>query len=266
MRTRRFLEDKAIKEIETSHKDDKPIQDLLAEARKIRDAAIAKLHAAFNALLTHLEQQPRPSTRADLWEPHGLAVTALGDFEGTPHQEANAARAKALGERWEKEVEAERKARQAKYDELSAKAAAAWPKIRSSIEAQKEFDPQDSGFKGRTVLVEELRNRIGWDFAGPYDFAIWVNGYPVFGNYDPAVLAAVNESWETTGLPLDDHTDWDAVIVVGGPGKIKLRTEIIIRDRGNLEIGKIEEWRPVDAVTCTVVALRAGPVAIGPKE
>ena len=29
--------------------------------------------------------------------------------------------------------------------------------------------------------------------------------------------------------------------------------------------GDIEEWRPVDAVTCTVIALRAGPAAAGPK-
>ena len=75
----------------------------------------------------------------------------------------------------------------------------------------------------------------------------------------------MNEACGKTGMGIDDHTDWDAVLVVGGRGNIKLRTEIIIRDRGNLEIGKVEEWRVVDAVTCTVVALRAGPVAVGPK-
>jgi hypothetical protein len=32
-----------------------------------------------------------------------------------------------------------------------------------------------------------------------------------------------------------------------------------------MEIGKIEEWRPVDCVQCTVIALRAGPAAAGPK-
>jgi hypothetical protein len=56
------------------------------------------------------------------------------------------------------------------------------------------------------------------------------------------------------------------VIQIDGRGMIKLRTEVIIRNRGNLEIGKLEEWRPVDAVTCTVIALRAGPVAVGPKS
>jgi hypothetical protein len=260
-----FLNDKDLQNIAEAHKEDKPIQALMAEARKIREAAIGQLHAAYNALLAHLEKQPRPSNRFDLEKPSHLAGQAGGDFEGTPHHAANHARAKALGDRWEKEIEAERKARQATYDELSAKAAAAWPKILSGMQAEKEFDPQEPGSKGKTVLIEGLRNRIGWDFSGAFDFAIWVHEIPVVGNYDKAVLAAMNEACEKTGLSIDDHTDWDAVIVVGGPGRIKLRTEIIVRDRGNLEIGKIEEWRPVDAVTCKVIALRAGPAAAGPK-
>ena len=261
-----FLDDKEIQAIGKAHKGDKPIQAILAEAKKIRDEALAKLDKAFHAVLDKLEKGPRPSNRFDLEKPSHLAGKAGSDFEGTPRKDANVKRAKALGERWEKEIEADRKKRQKKYDELSAEAVAAWPKIKAGIEAEKEFDPQYSGAKGKTVLIEGLRNRIGWDFGGPYDFAIWVEGFPVIGNYSKAVMAAVNEACEKTGLGIDDHTDWDAVIVVGGRGKIKLRTQIIIRDRGNLEIGKVEEWRPVDAVTCEVVALRAGPVAAGPKN
>jgi hypothetical protein len=92
-----------------------------------------------------------------------------------------------------------------------------------------------------------------------------VNGTPVVGNYDKVVGAAVGRAVEATGLSLDEHTDWDAVLVVGGPGKIKQRFQVTVRDRSNLEIGRIEEWRPVDCVLCTVIALRAGPVAIGPS-
>ncbi len=258
-----FVEDQELRKIGEAHKKDKPIQALLADAKKLRDAAVEKLDAAFNALLAKMEKGPRPSNRFDLEKPSHLAGSAGSDFEGTPRKDPNVKRAKALDARWEKEIEADRKARQKKYDELSAKAVEAWPKIRAGIPAEKEFDPQYSGSKGKTVLIEGLRNRIGWDFGGPYDFAVWVEGFPVIGNYDKTVLAAVREACEKTGLGIDDHTDWDAVIVVGGRGNIKLRTEIIIRDRGNLEIGKVEEWRPVDAVTCTVVALRAGPVAVG---
>ncbi len=257
-----FVNDKEIGAIGDAQKKDKPIQDLIAGAKKVRDAAVKKLHAAFNAVLDHLEKGPRPSNRIDLEYPSRLAGSAGSDFEGTPHQEANLKRAKALETRWDREIEAERKARQAKYDELSAVAAKAWPKIRDGVGADKDYDARS---KGKRVLIEGLRNRIGWDFGGNYHFAIWMDGNPVVGNYDATVLAAVQAAIEKTRLCLDDHTDWDAVIEVGGPGKIKLRTEIIVRDRGGLQIGKIEEWPFVDATMCTVVALRAGPVAVGPK-
>jgi hypothetical protein len=260
-----FLNDADFQKIGSDYKDDREIHSLLAQARKTLDSAVAKLHGAFNALLAFMEKQPRPSSRFDLEKPRHLTGQAGTDFEGTPHKEANTARAKALGDRWEAEIEANRGARQAKYNELSVQASAAWPKILTKLKAEDEFNPSDPKSKGRTVLVKELRNRIGWDFTGEYDFAIWVNETPVVGNYDKAVSAAVEEACENTGLPLDDHTDWDAVIVVGGAGKIKQRFNIEVRDRNNLEIGKIEEWRPVDCVQCTVIALRAGPVAAGPK-
>jgi hypothetical protein len=260
-----FMNHEDIKKIGSEYKDDAEIQPILAEARKIRESALAKLHAAFNALLAFMEKQPRPSSRFDLEKPRALGGQASMDFEGTPHKEANRARANKLGERWEAEIEADRVRRQGKYNELSAQAAAAWPKILAKIKADDEFQPLNPEFKGRTVLVKELRNRIGWDFTGAYDFAIWVNETPVVGNYDKAVKEAVAEAHEKTGLSLDDHTDWDAVLLIGGPGKVSQRFNIVVRDRNNLEIGKIEEWRPVDCVLCTVIALRAGPVAAGPK-
>ena len=260
-----FQNDTDVRTIGAEYKSDKEIQALIEQAGKARESALAKLQAAFTAYVAHLEKQSRPSNRIDLEEPARLSGRAGGDFEGTPHKDADVARAKALYDRWQAEIEADRKARQAKYDELSVAAAKAWPTILSTIKAEDGFDPQDSGAKGRTVLIQELRNRIGWDFSGRYDFAIWVNETPVVGNYDKTVGAAVNEACEKAGLPLDDHTDWDAVIVVGGPGKIKQRFNVVVRDRNNLEIGRIEEWRPVDCVMCTVIALRAGPAAVGPK-
>jgi hypothetical protein len=47
--------------------------------------------------------------------------------------------------------------------------------------------------------------------------------------------------------------------------QVHCRTALPVRDRNNLELGTIEEWRPVDCVMCTVIALRAGPAAAGPK-
>ena len=263
-RLTQFLADNELARIRAAHPADSELQAPFAEAGRIRSTAAAKLDAAFKAALAKLEGGARPDNRIDLEEPGRLASRARSDLEGTPFAEPNEARATALYERWQAEIAADRAAREAKYRELSAVADGAWPAIASSIKAEDGFDPTDSGSRGKTVRFDGIRNRIGWDFSGRFDFAMWVGDVPVVGNYDDRVNRAVNDGCERAGLPLDDHTDWDVVLQVGGPGKIKQRIRVTVRDRNMRELGTIEEWRPVDCLMCTVIALRAGPVAIGP--
>lgn len=262
-RLRWFLADNEMCRLWDAYPDLAPIQAMRAEGQKALEAATAKLHAAFSAAMSALEKKPRPTNGVALEEPSRFAGRAGSDFEDTKHALANVARARALYDRWQNEIEADRAARQKKYRELAVVADAAWPAIVARIAADEKFDPHGASARGKTVLVKSIRNRIGWDFSGPHDFAIWVDGMPVVGDFDKTVTVAVNDACEKVGLPLDDHTDWDAVITIGGPGKIKERTEVIIRNRSNLEIGKLEEWRPIDCVQCSVIALRAGPVAVG---
>jgi hypothetical protein len=261
-----FLADGELARLRAAHGADGEVQTPFAEADRVRTVAAEKLDAAYRAVLAALESAPRPASRLDLEEPGRLAARARSDLEGTPYAEPNAARANALYERWQAEIAADRANREAKYRELSALADAAWPAIAAAIKAEDGFDPAESQSRGKTVRFNGIRNRIGWDFSGRYDFAMWVGDVPVVGNYDERVNAAVNKACERAGLPLDDHTDWDVVFVVGGPGKIKQRYRVTVRDRNQREIGTIEEWRPVDCVMCTVSALRAGPVAIGPSS
>jgi hypothetical protein len=265
-RLTQFLADNELARIRDAHRTDGDLQSPFAEAERIRHAAAAKLDAAYQATLMALESGPRPANRVDLEEPARLAASARSALEGTQFAEPNAARASALYERWQAEIAADRAAREAKYQELSTVANAAWPAIASAIKADEGFDPTDSGSRGKTVRFNGIRNRIGWDFSGRYDFAMWVGDVPVVGNYDERVTAAVIDACERAGLPLDDHTDWDVVFTVGGRGKIKQRFRVTVRDRNQREIGTIEEWRPVDCVMCEVVALRAGPVAVGPAR
>jgi hypothetical protein len=265
-RLTQFLADNELARIRDAHRADGDLQSPFAGAERIRHAAAAKLDAAYRATLMTLESGPRPANRIDLEEPARLAASARSTLEGTQFAEPNAARASALYERWQAEIAADRAAREAKYQELSSVANAAWPAIASAIKAGDGFDPADSGSRGKTVRFNGIRNRIGWDFSGRYDFAMWVGDVPLVGNYDERVTAAVNDACERAGLPLDDHTDWDVVFVVGGAGKIKQRFRVTVRDRNQREIGTIEEWRPVDCVMCEVVALRAGPVAVGPEK
>ena len=82
-----------------------------------------------------------------------------------------------------------------------------------------------------------------------------VGGFAVNGVWNPA-----EENNARTAI--DDHQTWDAVMVVKGTGKLNQRFKKTVKLKGDT-VGEIEEWLPVDCVTCKVIALRAGPVAIG---
>jgi hypothetical protein len=253
-----------IPKAKTDYPNDGEIQSIIREAEQIRDAVIAKLVAAFETILQAAEQLPTPSNRLDRESAITMANRARSALENTPHADVLAARCMALLKKWEDALEADRAARQVIYDQLSTEASAAWPAIAARIEVMDGFDPHESGWHGKTVRISGVYNRIRWDFSGPFDYAVWVNGFPVVGNFDPTVRAAVDEAINRTGMAVDDHIDWDAFVVVGGPGKIKQRFNISVKDKHNLEIGKVEEWRPVDCTMCKVIALNAGPVAVGP--
>lgn len=265
-RLTRFLGDDTLDQTAREHAGDHRLRALLDAARSVHVAALARLDRSFDAVLAGLEQRPRPSNRFDLELPARLAANARGDFEGTPSCDAHVARATALDRRWQAEIEADRRERQARYDELSARALEVWRGLLPGLDAATSFDPGDPRAAGTTVLLRGIRNRIGWDFGGPVEFAMWVGSTPVVGNFAPHVAAAVREAVERTGLAIDDHTDWDVVLVIGAPGQIKQRFQVEVRDHRGLQIGTVEEWRPVPCLGCTVIGLCAGPVAVAPAR
>ena len=233
-------------------------------APSARTAAADKLHAAFGDLLGGFEKQPPPSNRFELEKALRIAGSAAQIFEGTRHRESNVARGKRLEEKWKAEIAAGEAARKALYQQLAAEADAAWPGIAASIKAEYGLDPADPGARGKTIRLSGVYNRAGWDFDGnQYEFAIWVNGTPLAGNFAAHVRKTFEEVGRRAGF-IDDHAPWDAVVVVVGPGKVSQRSTTSVRTRSNLEIGKLEEWRPIDCVRCNVIALHAGPVAVGP--
>jgi hypothetical protein len=116
------------------------------------------------------------------------------------------------------------------------------------------------------VLLRGVRNRAGWDF-NDCDFSMRVAGSPVGGWYEPHVRAALEHAWYALKLDVNDRIPWDVIGIVDGPGTIGQRTTVTVRSREtSLEIGKLEEWRPVDCVRLRIIALHAGPVAVGPPS
>ena len=259
-----WLDDKSLKELRNENKDDATIQSTFAEAEKTLAAAADKLNAAFGKMMDDAEKLPTPNNRFDLERASTLASNVESEFAGTRYKDANVARAKKLDQKWKDDVEAKRKAGEALYNKLSAEANAAWPKIESSLKPQSGFNPNDASWRGKTIVLKGVYNRARWDFIDA-DFAMRVNGTPVAGFYEPKIGAALSDAVHRTNMSVDDHAPWDVVAVVEGPGQLRERTSISVKNQGGLEIGKLEEWRPVDAVRMKIIGLRAGPVAVGAK-
>jgi hypothetical protein len=263
-RTKYWFDSEEVKKAQSTYPDDPKIKGTVAEAQKTLDTALAKMNDNYNKLLEEAEKLPTPS-KNDLSfnKPGYMDNDAKRWFGGTKYEAPNIERAKKLKEKWEGATAANQKAKEDAFKDLVKQADAAWPGIRSGIQAESGFNPSEADkWKGKTIELKGVRNRAGWDYSG-YDFAMAINGIPLGGNYAPNVNEAFKAVFEKTSSGPDDHTDWDVIAVVEGPGKISERTSADVRD-GSTTIGKIEGKRSVDCVVLKIVGLHAGPIAIGP--
>jgi hypothetical protein len=235
-----------------------------AAARLLLTAAATRMRQAYLRVLDEAERLPTPLRGVELGRAGRLAIAAGYTFAGTNHAGSVTARARELDARWQAEAAAALRARQHVYDTLAAEALAAWPRIVAATGARDGFDPADESTRGRTVLVPAVHNRAGWDFSD-HDFAMRHQGVAVGGSYEPHVLRALEHAWYDLRLDVDEQAPWDLVAIVEGPGKLGERTLVTMTDRvTGAEVGKREEWRPVDCVRLRIIALRAGIVAVGP--
>ncbi len=265
-RVRFFLADPETRRIRDENQDDPTLAATYREAEQVFEAAGAKLNAAYQLVLDAADTLEAPMSRSDLDGPTMFASAAGTSFGGTRYAEPLVTRAMALDARWRAEVAAIMKTRQELHDKLVVEADAAWPAIVESIDVSADFDPHDTDARGSVVLIEGVYNRSGWDFAGrDAAFSGWVDGVPIGGSYEPHVLAALEYAWYELKIDVSDRDPWSVVAVVEGPGKLGRRTTVVLRDSSTgAEIGKIEEWPPVDSIRLRIIALHAGPVAVGP--
>jgi hypothetical protein len=261
-----FLNDDQTKKIRSENKGDATLEAMYTEAERVQTAAADKLAAAYYAVFERAEKMETPMRRFELDRPNLLAVSAESDFAGTKQQAEVIARARKLDGKWKAEVAAIMKQRQALYDKLAADADKNWPKIVASLRPIETFDPNDASLKGKTILLKQVYNRYGWDFD-TYDFTMRYHGVPLGGHYEPYVQKAFEHAWYEQKLDVNDRIPWDVIAVVEGPGTIGQRTTITLRDKDTrLEIGKMEEFRPVPCLRMRVIAVRAGPVAAAPGK
>ncbi len=263
-RTKYFLEDENVKKAETTYPNDATVKATMADARKTLESAYKKVNDNFNKLLEEAEKLPTPR-RDDLSfnRPDSMSRDAERWFAGSKYMEPNQARAKKLNDKWNGALDAADKAKEETFNKMVEAARAAWPGIDKEIKAEDGFNPAEADkWKGKTIRLKKVRNRAGWDWSG-YDFAMEINGMPVAGNYADNVNAAFKDVREKTGSGPDDHTDWDVIGVVQGPGQIKQRVNVEVRS-GSDRIGSIDDYRTMPCTVIQVTGLYAPPIAIGP--
>ena len=268
-----LLDDSTLQEIRAQLPEHPAILAVFDEAKRVGEAATAKLAQAYHQILDKADTLETPIRPDDRHEPVRFLNDTEAAFKGTPHQEGLVSRARALHERFEAEYAAIIQARQELWDRLMVDGDAAWTSIVESTGAE-ERDPTDEESRGKTVLLRAVYNRAGWEWGG-FSFAMSWNGIPIAGDYAPNVLAALEHAWyglqfshaaATDGPAVNDRLEWDVIAVVKGGGRITERTTIVRRDQYGSELGTEEQWLPVDGVVLEITGLHAGPVAVGPEH
>ncbi|KAK3339870.1 hypothetical protein B0T25DRAFT_466995 [Lasiosphaeria hispida] len=249
-------------------RDENPGDEVVAEvdrdAEQLLEAAGTKMAEAFDRVMGVAEGMDTPIEDRWLREKPGYLITgAEGTFEKTRFYELVVGRIRALDQRWKDELAAVHKGREGLCERLTTEGVQKWPSIVAGIRTVSGFDPS-SARPGDAVHLQGVYNRAGWDFGGEYGFSMRFNGVPLGGFYEPYINTAMEHAAYGLKLRIDDHEAWDLVGVVLGPGSINERTKRTIR-RG-MDTEEIEEWLPIECLRMRVIALRAGPVVVGPQS
>jgi len=254
------------KQVAEKYKDNPVVAETMKMAQKTLEEASAKLNDGFNAVMAAIEAKPMPDRRADQSMALFLSHDAKDLFAGTKYAESYVARAAALDTKWKAEIARIEKERAETLKRMTAEATAAWSRIDPMVDAP-IFDPSDAErLKGKIVKIKGYWNRMAWDFDTAQDFAADIKGTPVAGNYAPHVRAAFNDVQQKSHWGIDDHTNWDLICIVEGPGQVKRRVTTEWKDANTRQvIMKTESYVAEPCVKITVIGMRAGPLAVGPK-
>ncbi|KAK1753333.1 hypothetical protein QBC47DRAFT_55392 [Echria macrotheca] len=257
--------DTSVQRTRDENRGDSVIAAIDRDAELLLESAGTKMASAFYDIIDAAEKMETPIE--DRWlrdKPSSLVTAARTTFENTRFHDPVVSRLQALDQRWKDELAGVHGAREVLCKKLTSEGIAKWPGIIGGIPLVSDFDP-GSAKPGDAVHLSGVYNRAGWDFdGGQYGFSMRFNGVPLGGVYESYINKALDHAAYELKLRIDDHEAWDVVGVVLGPGSIKERTRREIRIGMTTET--IEEWIPVNCLRLRVIALRAGPVAVGPQK
>ncbi|KAJ7073923.1 hypothetical protein C8F01DRAFT_1098719 [Mycena amicta] len=259
--------DSSVQRTRDENKGDTVIAAIDAEATSLLEAAGSKMAVAYAQILDVAEALSTPSpTGADrftLERTGSLISEARVVFENTRWLDPIIARLTALDAKWTGDNERIANERTDLGAKLTAEGLAAWPGIVARSGAKTDrFDP-GAAQTGQMFVLEGVYNRAGWDYDGnAYGFSMMRDGIVLAGLYEQHVKNALDDAVYDLKLTIDDHQKWDLVGLVLGPGSIKERQKKHMRH--GMDSYDVEEWNPIDCLRFRVIALRAGPVAVGP--
>jgi hypothetical protein len=243
-----------------------PVTAKVDEVRKLREAAVGKLERNAEAVVADAEKL----TKLDNLQTTYLSSMSTG-FEhtlgGSPKAKALQERASGIVKNYEAKVAAHEAELKALEEKMTQAATAAWPAISKSIQAD-EISDANALKKGQLVRVTGWENRMRWDYGSSgsgYDWGITFNGRPIVGHFAPHVRSAFDAAMEQTGVAAVTIGRMDVIAEVVGPGTVEKRINHEIRDSGGSTIARGEEWKPVDCIVVKIIAMRGGPVAVGPN-
>ncbi len=249
---------------------DPKIKGLIDSVKADRQTAWTKLTGFASAILSDAEKAQLTKESRDRLEQFAEDDLRL-DLEGAPQQKFLQARAMKLVGAFDQKQVGDAAAQDKLYNSLVDQATKAWPGMVDKAGATDGLDAVAASqnidsFKGKTILLKAVKNRMGWEFnpGGGYDFAMNIDSVPVAGKFDPALKKAFDEISGKTGKDFSDE-QYDVIATVEGMGPVVTIThaEGTIKTTGGEDVGSISATGhdTVQAIRLKIIGLHVGPLA-----
>jgi hypothetical protein len=256
--------------VATLSESDPKIKGLIDGVKADRQTAWTKLGGFASAILDDAEKAQLTKESRDRLEQFAEDDLRL-DVEGSPQQKALQARAMKLVGAFDQKAVGDAAAQEKLYNSLVDQANKAWPGMVDKAGATEGLDAVSASqgidsFKGKTILLKGVKNRMGWEFnpGGGYDFAMNIDSVPVAGKFDPALKKAFDEIAGKTGKDFSDEP-YDVIATIDGMGPVVTitRAEGTIKTTGGEDVGSVTATghETVQAIRLKIIGLHVGPLA-----
>lgn len=250
------------------YKDDAGIVKVVGEMTARRQKGWDKIAANAEKILKGAEAATLNKDTRDRLESFANDDLRLS-MEAHPKIAEFHARAMKLVDAFDAKTVGKQKAAEALEQKLRSEADGAWSNISQKFKVADSFEIESwKSYKGKTIRLSEVGNRMGWDFKpGEYDFAVKIDGQVVAGRFDPAIKKVVADVLERTMKKELPEEPYELFAVVEKAGVI---TEIVRSEaEGEVRSGgdsaqvkaRVREEIPTDCVIVKIVALKVGPIA-----